>query len=124
MKEKIEQTLIENNIDPNIFDSLGELLLDLKGLNFKEFNNQIENYFWEIQNYCHIITDPELADDYTKKNEQDFLENRGFDWIKEFWSVQNLADLTSLQIANYIFSAIEEDKINKINEILFNLINQ
>ena len=124
MKEKIKQALIENNSNPLIFDTFTDFLVSLQGKDFKEFKYQIENYFWEIQNYCHIITDPELANGYTEKNEQDFLENRGFNWIKEFWSVQNVGDLTSLQIANYMLSAIEQDKINKINEILFNLINQ
>jgi len=127
MKEKIEQTLIANNSDPLIFDTFAALIISLKGQDFTEFKNEIENYFWEIQNDCHIVADPEIdgcADYFNYNYKEEFLKVAKVVDIKDFWGVQNLADLTSSQIANYMFSAIEENKINKINEILFKLINQ
>ena len=121
MQEKIKQILIENNSNPLIFDTFTNLLLSLKQQDFKEFKNQIENYFWEIQNDSPFVIDPEnYNDDY----KEEFLKVGSLFDIKSFWGVQNLADLTIDQIANYMLSAIEEDKMNKINEILFNLINQ
>ena len=124
MKEKIEQTLIANNSDPLIFDTFTALIINLKGQDFTEFKDEIENYFWEIQNDCHIITDAENDEHYKVADiKEEFLEVADVFDIKYFWGVQNLADLTNTQIANYMFSAIEKDKINKINEILFKLIN-
>lgn len=128
MKDKIEQTLIENNIDPLIINELTELLLGLRWQDFKEFKNQVEDYFYTIKNDYHIITDAEIDGRNYKvadiNENEEFLKVADVFDIKDFWSVENLADLTNTQIANYMFSAIEEDKINKINEILFKLINQ
>ena len=119
MQKEIKQILIKNNSDPIIFDTFTNLLLSLKGKNFEEFKDQVENYFWEIQNNRPFVIDPE-------NYKEDFLKiefSSLFD-IKDFWGVQNLDDLTSDKIANYMLGAIEQDKINKIEGILFNLINQ
>lgn len=124
MKLTLKEILINNDINPLIIDDFTDFLLELKGQNFAQFTNMIGDYFWTIANDCHIITEPDHADDYYEENMENFLQIANFDWIKEFWGVENLADLPSVKVANYFFSTIEENKINKINKILFDIINQ
>ena len=121
---KIKKILIQADINPLIIDNLTDFLLELKGQNFKRFTNMVDDYFWTIANDCHIITEPEPAFDYCEENIENFLQIANFSFIKEFWGVENLADLPSVKIANFMFSKIEENKINKINKILFDIINQ
>ena len=124
MTKEIKKILMQADINPLIIDDFTDFLLELKGQNFAQFTNMIDDYFWTIANDCHIITEPELAFDYCEENIENFLQIANFSFIKEFWGVENLADLPSVKVANYMFSTIEENKINKINKILFNIINQ
>ena len=124
MTKEIKKLLIQADIDPLIIDDFTIFLLELKGQNFEKFTDMVDDYFWTIANDCHIITEPELADDYYEENTENFLQIEYFSWIREFWGVENLADLPSVKISNYMFSKIEENKINKINKILFDIINQ
>ena len=119
---KIKKILIQADINPLIIDNFTNFLLELKGQNFAQFTNMVDDYFWTIANDCHIITE-EDADDYYEENFQNFRQIAYFAWIREFWGVE-IADLSSVKIANYMFSQIEENKINKINKILFDIINQ
>ena len=121
---KIKKILIQADINPLIIDDFTNFLLELKGQNFAQFTNMVDDYFWTIASDCDIITEPELAFDYCEENTENFLQIANFSFIKEFWGVENLADLSSVKIANYMFSKIEENKINKINKILFDIINQ
>jgi hypothetical protein len=124
MNSTIKELLINNNINQLIIDELTDLLLNLKGQNFEKFTDMVEDFFWTISNDCYVITEPDLADDYCEENIVNFLQIVDFSWIKEFWGFQNLADLPSVKISNYMLSIIEENKINKINKILFDIINQ
>ena len=124
MTKEIKKLLSDNNINPLIIDDFTNFLLELKGQNFAQFTNMVDDYFWTIASDCDIITEPELADDYYEENTENFLQIEYFSWIREFWGVENLADLPSAKVANYMFSKIEENKINKINKILFDIINQ
>ena len=122
MTKEIKKLLIQADINPLIVDDFTNFLLELKGQNFSQFTDMVEDYFWTIANDCHIIKE-EDADDYYEENFQNFRQIAYFAWIREFWGVE-IADLSSVKIANYMFSQIEENKINKINKILFNIINQ
>ena len=127
MRKEINQLLINNNIDPLIIDNFTNFLLDLKGQNFEQFTDMVEDYFWTIANDCYIITDPDFAENYENniENIENFEQIAKFFWIKEFWgNVRNLADLPSVKISNYMLSKIEENKINKIDKVLFDIINQ
>ena len=124
MKLTLKEILINNDINPLIIDEFTNFLLELKGQNFEKFTDIVDDYFWTIANDCHIITEPDHADDYYEENMENFLQIAYFAWIREFWGVQNLADLPSVKISNYMLSEIEENKINKINKILFDIINQ
>ncbi len=126
MTKEIKKLLIQADINPLIVDDFTNFLLELKGQNFSQFTDMVEDYFWTIANNCHIITDPDFAENYENniENIENFEQIKKFFWIKEFWGVENLADLPSVKVANYMFSTIEENKINKINKILFNIINQ
>ena len=123
---KIKKLLVQADINPLIIDNLTDFLLELKGQNFAQFTNMVDDYFWTIANDCSVITELDHAVDYYQENKENFLEIKTFACIKEFWGVEhlNLADLSSVKIANYMFSKIEENKINKINKILFDIINQ
>ena len=124
MKKELKELLINNNINKLIIDELTDSLLDLKGQNFEKFTDMVEDFFWTIANDYYVIKDAEPAFDYCEENIENFLQIANFSFIKEFWGVENLADLPSVKIANYMFSKIEENKINKINKILFDIINQ
>ena len=123
MTKEIKKLLSDNNINPLIIDEFTNFLLELKGQNFAQFTNMIDDYFWTIANDCHIITEPD-ADDYYEENMENFREIANFSWIEGFWGVKNLADLSSAKISNFMLSEIEENKINKIDKILFDIINQ
>lgn len=124
MTKEIKKLLSDNNINPLIIDEFTNFLLELKGQNFAQFTNMVDDYFWTIANDYYVIKEPELAFDYCEENIENFLQIANFSFIKEFWGVENLADLPSAKVANYMFSKIEENKINKINKILFDIINQ
>lgn len=124
MNSTIKELLINNNINQLIIDKLTDLLLDLKGQNFAEFIDMIDDFFWTIANDNEVFEEPEPAYDYCEENIENFLQIGTFSWIKEFWGVQNLADLPCVKISNYMLAKIEENKINKIDKTLFNLINQ
>ena len=61
---KIKKILIQADINPLIIDNFTNFLLELKGQNFAQFTNMVDDYFWTIANDCHIITEPDHADDY------------------------------------------------------------
>ena len=124
MNSTIKELLINNNINGLIIDELTNSLLDLKGQNFEEFIYMIDDFFWIIANDSEVFTESESADDYYQENIENFLQIKNLSWIKEFWGVQNLADLPSVKISNYMLATIEENKINKIDKILFDIINQ
>ena len=126
MTKEIKKLLIQADINPLIVDDFTNFLLELKGQNFSQFTDMVEDYFWTIANDCHIITELDHAVDYYQENRENFLEIANFASIKEFWGLEHLklADLSSVKISSYMLSKIEENKINKINKILFDIINQ
>lgn len=123
-KEQLTKTLIDNNINKIIIDKLSDLLPNLKGVDFKDFNEEIENFFWEIQNDHNIFENEESANNYFDENLADYLESAKLSWIKDFWGVENLADLSCRKKASYVFGNLEKNNFKKINQDIFNFINQ
>ena len=123
-KEQLTKILIANNTNNLVIDKLTDLLLESKGQNFQEFNETVENFFWEIQDHHNIFENEKLASDYFDKNLADYMQNGKISWISEFWGLPNFADLPNIKMAAYMLGNLEQNNFNKINQDVFNLINQ
>jgi hypothetical protein len=116
--------LIKNNTNIVIAKKLADLLLGLKGKSFQDFNEAVKDFFWEIQNDHNIFKNEESASNYFDKNFIDYLENDKLQSIINFWGVKNITDLSPKQMASYILGNLEKNNFKKINQDIFNFINQ
>lgn len=116
--------LIKNNTNIVIAKKLTDLLLGLKGQSFQDFNEAVQDFFWEIQNDHNIFKNEESANNYFDKNLANYLESAKLSWIKDFYGAKNLADLSCRQKASYVLGNLEKNNFKKINKDIFNFINQ
>lgn len=116
--------LIKNNTNIIIARKLTDLLLGLQGQSFQDFNEAVEDFFWEIQNDHNIFKNEESANNYFDKNLANYLESAKLSWIEDFYGAKNLADLSCRQKASYVLGNLEKNNFKKINQDIFNFINQ